>query len=294
MIVCDSVWRSTGRASPSSLLTNAHTDGLQASVDLCYLAGCRPIALICELMHPDGTMMRRDGCLAFAQQHNLCILTTTQLEHYRRVVQQGASPAYPVADAPPPATEAALLQRAADERFMKMAIAVGERGRLSAPPNPWVGCVLVAANEVIGAGFHTQAGAPHAEVEALNDAQGRHPDSIRGCTAYVTLEPCHHRGRTGPCDAALVAAGVARVVVCVEDPDARVSGQGVAMLRDHGIEVAVGVCRDEGRASLLPYLVQRATGRPHVVLKAALSLDGKVGRPACTVHWQGYPFSLFC
>eukprot|EP00037_Helgoeca_nana_P021038 m.210750 g.210750 ORF g.210750 m.210750 type:complete len:618 (+) comp25494_c0_seq7:97-1950(+) len=263
------------------LVRGGHTE---ASVDLCLLAGCRPVALICELMHPDGTMMRRDGCIAFAQQHDLVMISVKQLEHYRREVQSSVSPA-PAVHGAVVAAEAAVVQCAEDERFMRMAIAEAERGRLSAPPNPWVGCVLVAAGEVIGRGFHTQAGQSHAEVEALADAHARNPAAVAGCTAYVTLEPCHHLGRTGPCDAALIEARVARVVVCVEDPDPRVGGHGIEALRKAGIEVVVGVCGDEGRRSLRSYLTQRSTGRPHVVLKAALSLDGKVACEDGTSQW---------
>jgi diaminohydroxyphosphoribosylaminopyrimidine deaminase/5-amino-6-(5-phosphoribosylamino)uracil reductase len=125
---------------------------------------------------------------------------------------------------------------------------------MSAPPNPWVGCVVVdpLLGDVVGRGFHSRAGGPHAEIEALRDAASRRPGGVAGCTAYVTLEPCHHTGKTGPCDVALMEAGISRVVVCVQDPDSRVAGEGIAALRRAGVEVTVGVCRADGERLLAP------------------------------------------
>src|SRR5215471_8816820 len=119
---------------------------------------------------------------------------------------------------------------------MRSALDAGRAARPRTAPNPWVGCVIVRDGEVVGAGATQPPGGPHAEVEALRAAGER----ARGATAYVTLEPCAHHGRTPPCVDALVQAGVARVVVAVEDPDPHVAGRGVARLREHGVDVVVG------------------------------------------------------
>ncbi len=165
---------------------------------------------------------------------------------------------------------------------MAEAVALGEgvRGRTS--PNPWVGAVVVPAGDEPAAEGATQPpGGPHAEIVALGLA-GR---SARGATLYVTLEPCSHQGRTGPCTDAVIAAGVARVVVGVTDPDPRVSGTGVAALRAAGIDVEVGVAGEEVAASLAPYLAHRRRGRPWVVLKLAATLDGRIAAPDGTSKW---------
>ena len=168
-----------------------------------------------------------------------------------------------------------------DAQAMQMAIAEGARGRLSAPPNPWVGCVVVRDGSIIGRGFHVRPGEAHAEVAALAEAG----DAAAGATAYVSLEPCVHHGRTPPCTDALVAAGVKRVVFALEDPDARVRGAGAAALRAAGIEVVGGVEAEAAAESLLPYLHHRATGRPFIVIKAAVSLDGKIAAADRTSQW---------
>ena len=165
--------------------------------------------------------------------------------------------------------------------FMAMALSLGERGRLTAPPNPWVGCVLERDGQVVGAGFHRVAGEPHAEVVALSEAGAQ----ARGATAWVTLEPCSHHGRTPPCAPALVAAGVSRVVVALPDPDPRVSGRGIEQLRAAGLTVEVGPGADAARRSLLPYLHHRATGRSLCVLKAAVSLDGRTAAADGSSQW---------
>ena len=162
-----------------------------------------------------------------------------------------------------------------DEAAMAEAVALGERGRLTAAPNPWVGCVIVAQDgEIVGRGFHRRAGEPHAEVHALREAG----DRARGATAYVTLEPCAHQGRTPPCAPALVDAEVSRVVVAVLDPDERVAGRGVDILRAGGITVEVGVGAAAAARSLGPYLHHRRTGRPLCLLKMAASIDGRTAR----------------
>lgn len=164
---------------------------------------------------------------------------------------------------------------------MAMALSLGERGRLTAPPNPWVGCVLERDGQVVGAGFHRAAGEPHAEVIALAEAG----EQARGATAWVTLEPCSHHGRTPPCAPALLAAGVSRVVVALADPDPQVCGRGIEQLRTAGLTVEVGTGADAARQSLLPYLHHRSTGRPLCVLKAAVSLDGRTAAADGSSQW---------
>lgn len=172
-----------------------------------------------------------------------------------------------------------------DRKFMLHAIAIGERGRLRAPPNPWVGCVLVRDGIIIGEGYHKADGEPHAEVEALQQAGSK----ARGATAYVSLEPCAHQGRTPPCAGALVTAGVVRVVIAIEDPDSRVREQGIARLRQAGVEVQVGVCRAEATSSLRSYLHHRRTGSAYCILKAALSLDGRLAAADGSSQWISSP-----
>jgi diaminohydroxyphosphoribosylaminopyrimidine deaminase / 5-amino-6-(5-phosphoribosylamino)uracil reductase len=145
-----------------------------------------------------------------------------------------------------------------DQEAMAEAVAEGERGRLTAPPNPWVGCVVVdAGGAIAGRGFHHRAGEPHAEIHALEQAG----DRARGGTAYVTLEPCAHHGRTPPCAPALVDAGIRRVVVAILDPDDRVAGRGFEILSSSGVAVDVGPGADAAARSLAPYLHHRHTGR---------------------------------
>jgi diaminohydroxyphosphoribosylaminopyrimidine deaminase/5-amino-6-(5-phosphoribosylamino)uracil reductase len=169
-----------------------------------------------------------------------------------------------------------------DEAWMAEALAMAATVRTTTAPNPWVGAVVVPVGEGPSALGATQPpGGPHAEVVAL-DLAG---DDARGATVYVTLEPCSHHGRTPPCADALIAAGVARVVVGILDPDPRVAGAGVAALRAAGITVDVGVAEEEITASLLPYLTQRRTGRPYVVLKLAATLDGRIAAPDGTSRW---------
>jgi diaminohydroxyphosphoribosylaminopyrimidine deaminase/5-amino-6-(5-phosphoribosylamino)uracil reductase len=169
-----------------------------------------------------------------------------------------------------------------DEAAMAEAVAQGERGRFTAAPNPWVGAVISdAAGEIVGRGFHRRAGESHAEVHALREAG----DRARGGTAYVTLEPCAHQGRTPPCAPALIEAGVARVVVAVLDPDDRVAGRGVEILRSAGITVDVGVGAEAAARSLASYLHHRRTGRPLCLLKTAASLDGRTAAADGTSQW---------
>ncbi|TNM66719.1 bifunctional diaminohydroxyphosphoribosylaminopyrimidine deaminase/5-amino-6-(5-phosphoribosylamino)uracil reductase RibD [Aliirhizobium smilacinae] len=140
--------------------------------------------------------------------------------------------------------------------------------------NPSVGCIVVSDGAIVGQAVTAVGGRPHAETQALAVAGER----ARGATAYVTLEPCSHYGRTPPCANALVAAGVARVVVCLNDPDPRVSGRGFGILREAGIIVETGLLEDEGRRVLSAYLSRQTKGRPYVTLKLAVSADGMLGR----------------
>jgi diaminohydroxyphosphoribosylaminopyrimidine deaminase / 5-amino-6-(5-phosphoribosylamino)uracil reductase len=168
-----------------------------------------------------------------------------------------------------------------DTELMARAVALGERGRLGAPPNPWVGCVVARDGVVVGEGFHHRAGESHAEVLALRDAGPR----AEGATAYITLEPCAHLGRTPPCTDALIAADVRRVVVAVEDPDPHVQGRGIGALQASGIEVAVGVGATDARRSLAPYLHHRGTGRAFCLVKTAMSLDGRAAAADGSSRW---------
>lgn len=165
-----------------------------------------------------------------------------------------------------------------DQKFMvrAMVLAAGVRTRTS--PNPWVGCVIEPGGFE---GATKPPGGPHAEIVALGAAG----DAARGATLYTTLEPCAHAGRTGPCVDAIVDAGIARVVVGIEDPDERVRGAGVRALRVAGVSVDVGVGEDDVRDQLAPYLKHRRTGRPWVVLKLAATLDGRTAAPDGTSQW---------
>ncbi len=160
---------------------------------------------------------------------------------------------------------------------MRRALALAERGRGTTRPNPVVGAVLVRGGRVIGAGFHRRAGEPHAEVNALNAVRG----GARGATLYATLEPCCHVGRTGPCTEALLAAGVARVVVGCGDPNPIVDGKGIARLRRAGVRVDVGCLERECQEAIRAYSVWVREHRPLVTLKVAATLDGYIadGKP---------------
>jgi diaminohydroxyphosphoribosylaminopyrimidine deaminase / 5-amino-6-(5-phosphoribosylamino)uracil reductase len=172
----------------------------------------------------------------------------------------------------------------ADHRHMLRAVELAAGVRTTTSPNPWVGCVIVAADGQVAEGATQPPGGPHAEVVALAAAAAAGID-VTGATAYVTLEPCSHHGRTPPCADALADAGVARVVVGIEDPDPLVAGRGLTRLRDAGVEVTAGVAADVIAAQLAPYITHRTTGRPLVVLKLAASLDGRTAAPDGTSRW---------
>ncbi len=163
---------------------------------------------------------------------------------------------------------------------MLRALALAERGRYSVSPNPMVGCVIVRDGEVIGEGFHRRAGEPHAEIEALK--QTRDP---RGSTMYVTLEPCAHHGRTPPCADAVIGSGLRRVVVAMSDPHDIVNGRGIAKLRESGIEVVTGVCEQEARRLNEKFVWAVSRQLPFVLIKAAMTLDGKLATIAGDSQW---------
>jgi diaminohydroxyphosphoribosylaminopyrimidine deaminase/5-amino-6-(5-phosphoribosylamino)uracil reductase len=168
-----------------------------------------------------------------------------------------------------------------DARHMGHALALARRGLGRVWPNPSVGCVIVHGGVVVGRGVTAPGGRPHAEPQALAQAGA----AARGATAYVTLEPCAHHGHTPPCAEALVAAGIARVVTALEDPDPRVSGGGHAILRAAGIAVATGVLGAEARALQRGFLTRITQGRPMVTLKLATSLDGRIATSAGESRW---------
>ena len=159
-----------------------------------------------------------------------------------------------------------------DQRWMRAALLLARYGLGRTAPNPSVGCVLVRDGRLVGRGRTADGGRPHAETQALASA-GKH---AKGATAYVTLEPCSHHGQTLPCADALIKAGIARVVIACGDPDDRVAGAGVEMLKAAGVAVDFGVCQDEGMAILAGYMHLRRHGRPLVTVKVASTLDGRI------------------
>lgn len=171
--------------------------------------------------------------------------------------------------------------QAADSQWMARALQLGAQGLNTTAPNPRVGCVLVHGDEVVGEGWHLRAGEPHAEVHALRAAV----DKARGATAYVTLEPCSHHGRTPPCADALVDAGVARVVCAMQDPNPQVAGQGIARLRLAGIEVECGLMETEARALNIGFVTRMTRGTPWVRSKVAASLDGRTALANGISQW---------
>lgn len=172
---------------------------------------------------------------------------------------------------------------AADREHMQRAIRLAQQGLNTATPNPRVGCVLVQENRVIGEGFHRLAGEPHAEINALSCVENA--AALRGATAYVTLEPCNHSGRTGPCSEALIAAGVARVVYGMEDPNPAVAGTGLTRLQEAGIEVQGPLLEDDARALNPGFIKRMEQGLPYIRCKLAMSLDGRTAMSSGESKW---------
>lgn len=167
------------------------------------------------------------------------------------------------------------------EQLMQQALDLARKGEGRTSPNPPVGAVVVSGSEIIGRGFHPLAGEPHAEVFALQEA------GVRACAAdlYVTLEPCNHRGRTGPCTEAIIESGIRRVIVGCLDPNPLVSGKGVKRLRDQGIDVVTGVLEADCRRLIAPFAKQLETGSPFVTLKTAMTLDGRTATRSGDSQW---------
>lgn len=168
-----------------------------------------------------------------------------------------------------------------DEDFMRVALNLARNATGRTSPNPLVGAVIVREGRIVGAGWHRKAGTPHAEIHALNMAG----NLAKGATLYVTLEPCSHHGRTGPCAEAVVKAGIKRCVIAMEDPNPKVAGKGIAILKQAGIEVCCGVLEKEAHELNEVFLKWITTKRPFVVLKTAMSLDGKIATATGKSQW---------
>lgn len=163
---------------------------------------------------------------------------------------------------------------------MRRALELAERGRYSVSPNPMVGCVIVRDGEIVGEGWHQRAGEPHAEIKALLNV-----DNPRGATMYVTLEPCVHQGRTGPCSNAVIEAGLQRVVIATRDPHDVVNGRGIDQLRGSGIQVEVGLLENEAKRQNEKFFYAITAKKPFVCVKAAMTLDGKLATAGRDSHW---------
>ena len=168
-----------------------------------------------------------------------------------------------------------------DVAFMQLALDLAKQGEFTTTPNPSVGCVLVKDGKVVGKGFHAKAGEPHAEVMALREAG----ETARGATAYVTLEPCSHFGRTPPCARGLVEAGVSKVIAAMCDPNPQVAGKGLQILSDAGIQSAVGLLEENAEQLNKGFLKRMRTGKPFVQLKLAMSIDGKTAMASGESKW---------
>jgi diaminohydroxyphosphoribosylaminopyrimidine deaminase/5-amino-6-(5-phosphoribosylamino)uracil reductase len=182
-------------------------------------------------------------------------------------------------------TDKAVAAR--DERYMRIALGLAARGLGNTWPNPAVGCVIVHDGRIVGRGWTKVGGRPHAETEALQQAGA----AAHGATAYVTLEPCSHHGHTPPCAEALIEAGIARCVVALEDPDPRVAGKGLALLREAGIKVDDGCLANAAAELNAGFLLSREQSRPLVSLKLAVSLDGRIGTHTGDSKWITNPES---
>lgn len=165
--------------------------------------------------------------------------------------------------------------------YMQQAIRIAEQARYLAPPNPWVGCVIVKNGQIIGKGHTLVPGQAHAEICALQEAQA----AAKGATMYVTLEPCSHFGRTPPCVNAIIQAGIAEVFIAQQDPDSRVQGKGIALLKQAGIKTHLGLCQREAADQLFSYLYHRTHGIPYTIVKSALSIDGRTAAEDGSSQW---------
>ena len=174
-----------------------------------------------------------------------------------------------------------IVMKELDESYMREALRIAEFARGRTSPNPLVGAVIVRDGTIVASGWHRAAGEPHAEIHALRMAG----ELARGATLYVTLEPCAHHGRTGPCAEAVIAAGIARVAVALSDPNPLVAGRGLAMLEAAGIETQTGVCEAEARRQNEVFLKWVTTKRPFVTLKTAMTLDGKIASHTGASQW---------
>lgn len=174
-----------------------------------------------------------------------------------------------------------MSNQSVDERYMRRALALAERGRGWVSPNPMVGAVVVRDGRIVGEGYHERVGEAHAEPNALAQAG----EQARGADLYVTLEPCCHHGRTPPCTTAVLSAGIVRVVVAMTDPDVRVAEKGLALLRAAGVTVEVGLLEEEAQQLNAAYAHHRITGHPYVVLKWAQTLDGRVATATGHSQW---------
>ncbi len=170
---------------------------------------------------------------------------------------------------------------AVDDRFMWAALDLARRGRGKTSPNPMVGAVVVRDGQIIGTGYHRAAGEPHAEVMALQKAGA----AARGAVLYVNLEPCFHQGRTGPCTEAVIGAGISKVVAAMEDPNPLVSGKGFQRLKEAGVKVKVGVLEEKARRLNEVFVKHITTGRPFVIVKSAVTADGKTATRTGRSRW---------
>ncbi|WP_353685609.1 bifunctional diaminohydroxyphosphoribosylaminopyrimidine deaminase/5-amino-6-(5-phosphoribosylamino)uracil reductase RibD [Thermodesulfovibrio sp. 3462-1] len=169
-----------------------------------------------------------------------------------------------------------------DKFFMKRALFLAKKGNWRTSPNPMVGAVIVKDGKIISEGYHKKAGLPHAEAEAIMSAK----ESLHGATLYVTLEPCCHRDKkTPPCTDAIISSGIKKVVIAMRDPNPKVSGKGIEILKSHGIEVIEGICEEEAKKLNEFYIKYITTKTPFVILKIAMTLDGKIATPTGESKW---------
>ena len=181
-----------------------------------------------------------------------------------------------------------MMDRQVDESFMRLAIREAKKGQWKTSPNPCVGAVIVRGREIISRGYHQKSGEPHAEVNAIRNAK----ESVQGCTIYVTLEPCNHTGKTPPCTHAILEAGLSRVVIGMVDPNPVVHGSGIEFLKEKGILVTSGLLAEECTELNYPFIKHITTGLPWIVMKAGISLDGKLNYQKGESGWITGPESV--